>query len=91
MTSSLRRPTRSHSWMEVIDMSVSGISPLHLAQAYHVRMDQMDMDELGPEVDRVTFKAYFGIPEDADEDPNYKHNPDFDLAELSHIKGVANV
>lgn len=59
---------------------------LHLAQAYHVRMTQMDLDELGLDVDRERFKAYFGIPEDADEDPGYKRDPDFDLANLSRLE-----
>ena len=57
-----------------------------LARAYHVAMDQRDYDELGKQVDRKYFKKYFNIPRDADEDPNYKRNPKFNIKKLAQIK-----
>ena len=57
-----------------------------LARAYHVAMDQKDYDELGKKVDRNKFKKYFQIPRDADEDPNYKRDPKFNIKKLNRIK-----
>ena len=57
-----------------------------LARAYHVAMDQRDYDELGKQVDRKKFKKYFRIPKDADEDPDYKRDPRFNIKKLNRIK-----
>jgi len=57
-----------------------------LARAYHVEMDQRDYDELGRKVDVKKFKKYFRIPRDADEDPNYKRDPKFNIKKLNRIK-----
>ena len=56
-----------------------------LARAYHVAMDQKDYDELGRKIDRNKFKRYFRIPRDADEDPNYKRDPKFNIKKLTQI------
>jgi len=71
---------------ERLKESVNEDNTISLAQAYHVAMDQVDYDELGSEVDRKEFKDYFNIPNNADEDPNYKRNPKFNLKKLSRIK-----
>ena len=57
-----------------------------LARAYHVAMDQKDYDELGRKIDRNKFKRYFHIPRDADEDPNYKRDPKFNIKKLAQLK-----
>jgi hypothetical protein len=57
-----------------------------LARAYHVAMDQKDYDELGRKIDRNKFKRYFHIPRDADEDPNYKRDPKFNIKKLTQLK-----
>ena len=59
-----------------------------LARAYHVAMDQKDYDELGRKIDRNKFKRYFHIPRDADEDPNYKRDPKFNIKKLTQLKEI---
>ncbi len=65
------------------------LHPKVLAMAYKVNMDQKDFDELGKSVTRKKFKDYFGIPADADENPDYKRDADFDATKLSKIQEEA--
>ena len=59
---------------------------IELCKAYKVNATQLDADELGNDVSREDFKEYFNIPADADEDPSYKRDSDFDYKKLSAIK-----
>ncbi len=61
------------------------VCSIELAKAYGVNMSQESYDELGPEIDRASFKEYYNIPEDADEDPSYKRDSDFNPKLLNKI------
>lgn len=71
---------------EILDLVEEKLDTIQLAKAYHVKMEQVDYDELGKKVSRDEFKKYFRIPRDADEDPKYKRDPKFDLKLLNKLK-----
>lgn len=58
---------------------------IELAKAYKVNMEQVDYDELGDKISREDFKKYFNIPDDADEDPSYARDKNFDPKNLSKL------
>jgi hypothetical protein len=59
---------------------------MQLCKAYKVMPSFFDLEELGKNVSRDKFKKYFNIPKDADEDPNYKRDKNFDIKKLSTLK-----
>ncbi len=63
-----------------------GESFIQFCKAYKVNATQADADELGNDVSREYFKEYFNIPADADENPQYKRDKDFDDKKLNFIK-----
>lgn len=59
---------------------------IQFCKAYKVNATQADADELGNDVSREHFKEYFNIPADADENPQYKRDKNFDDKKLGSIK-----
>ena len=57
-----------------------------LAKAYGVNMSKADYAELGKSTSRSNFKSYFRIPDDADEDPSYKRDSNYDAKKLSVLE-----
>ncbi len=61
-------------------------SAIRYAKMYKVNLTQNDIDELGPKVDREKFKEYFNIPVDADQDPDYKRDSNYNVSNLKDLK-----
>lgn len=66
--------------------TINESSFIEYCKAYKVNATQADADELGDDVSREHFKEYFNIPADADEDPSYKRDSNFDDKKLGAIK-----
>lgn len=59
---------------------------IQYCKAYHVAATKSDLEELGKNVSRDKFKKYFSIPKDADEDPDYKRDKNFDAKKIEQLK-----